>query len=45
MASRPTTASIIAGATRPEQIDANVEAIGWVMSHSEIDEVDKISEK
>ena len=45
MASRPTTASIIAGATRPEQIDANVESIGWVMSHSEIDEVDKISEK
>ena len=45
MASRPTTASIIAGATRPEQIDANVEAIGWVMSHSEIEEVDKISEK
>ena len=45
MASRPTTASIIAGATRPEQIDANVEAIGWVMSHSEIDEVDKISKK
>ena len=45
MASRPTTASIIAGATRPEQIDANVEAIGWVMSQSEIDEVDKISAK
>ena len=45
MASRPTTASIIAGATRPEQIDANVEAIGWVMSQSEIDEVDKISTK
>ncbi|MEC9099923.1 MAG: aldo/keto reductase [Pseudomonadota bacterium] len=45
MASRPTTASIIAGATRPEQIDANVEAIGWMMSQSEIDEVDKISAK
>ena len=45
MASRPTTASIIAGATRPEQIDANVEAIGWVMSQSEKDEVDKISAK
>ena len=45
MASRPTTASIIAGATRPEQIDANVEATGWVMSQSEIDEVDKISAK
>ena len=43
MASRPTTASIIAGATKPEQIDANVAAINWVLSQSEINEVDKIS--
>ena len=43
MASRPTTASIIAGATKPEQIDANVAAINWVLSQSEIDEADKIS--
>ena len=43
MASRPTTASIIAGATKPEQIDANVAAVNWVLSKSEIDEVDKIS--
>ena len=43
MASRPTTASIIAGATKPEQLDANVAAVNWVLSQSEIDEVDKIS--
>jgi len=43
MASRPTTASIIAGATKPEQIDANVAAANWVLSQSEIDEVDTIS--
>ena len=43
MASRPTTASIIAGATKPEQIDANVAALNWVLSQSEIDEVNKIS--
>ena len=43
MASRPTIASIIAGATKPEQIDANVAAVNWVLSQSEIDEVDKIS--
>ena len=43
MDSRPTTASIIAGATKPEQIDANVAAVNWVLSQSEIDEVDKIS--
>jgi aryl-alcohol dehydrogenase-like predicted oxidoreductase len=43
MASRPTTASIIAGATKPEQIDANVAAVNWVLSQSEIDEVNKIN--
>nr|ADI17631.1 predicted oxidoreductases (related to aryl-alcohol dehydrogenases) [uncultured alpha proteobacterium HF0130_20P23] len=43
MASRPATASIIAGATKPEQIDANVAAVNWVLSQSEIDEVNKIS--
>ena len=43
MASRPTTASIIAGATKPEQIDANVAAVNWVLSQSEINEVNKIS--
>jgi aryl-alcohol dehydrogenase-like predicted oxidoreductase len=45
MASRPTTASIIAGATKPEQIDANVAAVNWVLSQSEIDEVNKISDR
>ena len=45
MASRPTTASIIAGATKPEQIDANVAAVNWKLSQSEIDEVNKISDR
>ena len=37
-------ASIIAGATRPEQLDANVAATGWMLSPAEMAEVDKISE-
>ena len=45
MAARPTTASIIAGATKPEQIDANVDAIGWKMTPEQISEVDNLSEK
>ncbi|MAR87559.1 MAG: hypothetical protein CMM17_04590 [Rhodospirillaceae bacterium] len=45
MAARPTTASIIAGATRPEQIDANVDAIGWKMTPEQISEVDNLSAK
>ena len=45
MAARPTTACIIAGATKPEQIDANVDAIGWKMTPEQISEVDKLSAK
>jgi aryl-alcohol dehydrogenase-like predicted oxidoreductase len=45
MAARPTTASIIAGATKPEQIDANVDAIGWEMTPEQISEVDNLSAK
>ncbi|MBH67008.1 MAG: aldo/keto reductase [Rhodospirillaceae bacterium] len=44
-ATRPTTASIIAGATKPEQIDANVAAVSWNMSSDEIKEIDIISGK
>jgi aryl-alcohol dehydrogenase-like predicted oxidoreductase len=45
MAARPTTASIIAGATKPEQIDANVDAIRWKMTPEQISEVDNLSAK
>ncbi|MDC0158833.1 aldo/keto reductase [Rhodospirillaceae bacterium] len=45
MAARPTTASIIAGATKPEQIDANVNAVGWRMTPEQISEVDNLSAK
>ena len=45
MAARPTTASIIAGATKPEQIDANVDAIGWKMTPEQISQVDNLSAK
>ncbi|MDE0808977.1 MAG: aldo/keto reductase [Alphaproteobacteria bacterium] len=45
MAARPTTASIIAGATKPEQIDSNVAAAGWAMTSEEVAEVDAITEK
>ena len=45
MATRPTVASIIAGATKPEQIDANVNAIGWEMTPEQVSMVDNISQK
>jgi aryl-alcohol dehydrogenase-like predicted oxidoreductase len=37
--SEPTVASVIAGATRPEQIEANVAAASWLLSDAERREV------
>jgi aryl-alcohol dehydrogenase-like predicted oxidoreductase len=39
LAARPAVASVIAGATRPEQLDLNVQAAGWQLSAGEVDEV------
>jgi aryl-alcohol dehydrogenase-like predicted oxidoreductase len=43
LAARPQVASIITGATRPEQIEANVKAAGWKLSAEDIAEVDRIT--
>jgi aryl-alcohol dehydrogenase-like predicted oxidoreductase len=43
LAQRPQVASVIAGATRPEQIEQNVKAIAWKLSAEEMAEVDKIT--
>ena len=38
-------ASVIAGATRPEQIEANVNAAGWELTPDEAADVDRLSAK
>ena len=43
LASRPFIASIIAGATRPEQVEQNVAAVGWTLSAAELTEIDRIT--
>jgi aryl-alcohol dehydrogenase-like predicted oxidoreductase len=43
LASRAPVSSIIAGATRPEQLDANVKAVGWKLAQDELAELDRIS--
>ena len=43
LTSRPTVASVIAGATSPAQARANAAAAGWALSESEVEEVEKIS--
>jgi aryl-alcohol dehydrogenase-like predicted oxidoreductase len=40
---RPAIASVIAGATRPEQIQANVFAAGWKLTSEDLTEIEKIA--
>jgi aryl-alcohol dehydrogenase-like predicted oxidoreductase len=43
LASQPHVASVIAGATKPEQVEANVAAGAWEMSAEELDEMNRIT--
>jgi aryl-alcohol dehydrogenase-like predicted oxidoreductase len=43
LAARPQVASVIAGATRVEQVEQNVKAIGWSLGAEEIAEIDRIT--
>jgi aryl-alcohol dehydrogenase-like predicted oxidoreductase len=40
---RPAVSSVIAGATKPEQVEQNVNAAGWVLTPEELAEVDRIT--
>jgi aryl-alcohol dehydrogenase-like predicted oxidoreductase len=42
LASRPTVASVIAGATSPEQVKANAAAAAWRLNAGELEQVDRI---
>ncbi|MFP5388727.1 MAG: aldo/keto reductase [Thermoleophilia bacterium] len=43
LAAQPAVASVIAGATKPEQIAANVAALGWQPSEADLAELDRIA--
>ena len=43
LAARPSVSSIIAGATKPEQIEANVKAADWALTPEDITEIDAIT--
>lgn len=43
LASRPYIPSIIAGATKPAQVEQNVAAIGWTLSADDLAEIDRIT--
>jgi aryl-alcohol dehydrogenase-like predicted oxidoreductase len=40
---QPSVASVICGATQPQQVEQNVAAAGWVLSADELMEVDRIT--
>ncbi len=40
---KPVVASVIAGATKPEQIEANVKATGWKLSPDDLAEIDRLT--
>jgi aryl-alcohol dehydrogenase-like predicted oxidoreductase len=43
LASRPAVSSIIAGATRPEQVEQNIAAVGWNLAPADLAEIDRIT--
>ncbi len=43
LASRPYVSGIIAGATRPEQVEQNVAAVGWTLTPADLAEIDRIT--
>jgi aryl-alcohol dehydrogenase-like predicted oxidoreductase len=45
LAAKPFVSSVIAGATKPEQLEANAKAVEWVLTAEEIAEVDKITKR
>jgi aryl-alcohol dehydrogenase-like predicted oxidoreductase len=45
LAARPCVSSIIAGATKPEQLEANAGAANWLLTAEELAEVDRITQR
>jgi aryl-alcohol dehydrogenase-like predicted oxidoreductase len=43
LAERPNVSSVIAGATRPDQVSQNAAAVGWTLSATDMAEIDTIT--
>ena len=43
LAAQPNVASVIAGATRADQVEQNVAAVGWMLSSDELAELDRLT--
>ena len=42
---KPQVATVIAGATSPEQVTSNIEATSWILTPEEMEQVDQITHK
>jgi aryl-alcohol dehydrogenase-like predicted oxidoreductase len=42
---RPAVASVIAGATKPEQVEKNAASAGWELSKEDLAGIDRITKK
>lgn len=45
LVARPTVSSVIAGATRPEQVEQNVKAADWTLTPDDMAEIDRLTKK
>jgi len=45
LTARPAVCSVIAGATRPEQVEQNVKAVDWVLTPEDLAEIDRLTKK
>ena len=45
LAARPTVSSVIAGATKPEQVEQNVRAADWKLTPEDLAEIDQLTRK
>ncbi|MBG92945.1 MAG: aldo/keto reductase [Chloroflexi bacterium] len=43
LACNPNVSSVIAGATRPEQVESNVESVSWKLTADEISKIDELT--
>jgi aryl-alcohol dehydrogenase-like predicted oxidoreductase len=43
LAGNPVVSSVIAGATKPEQLEANIRAVEWTLTPEDLAEIDKIT--
>jgi aryl-alcohol dehydrogenase-like predicted oxidoreductase len=45
LVARPVISSVIAGATKPEQVEQNAKAADWALTSDDIAEIDRLTKK